>query len=196
MKFLFDSQKHTLAYFIFRSILFAVLIIYGWHMISIYKQLLGDPDPPNNILHLIDLVFHEAGHFIFALFGEFIGTLGGTIMQLLVPLTCMIALLFKTRDPFGASVCLWWIGENFLDIAVYMYDAQRMWLPLLGGGFGNVKPYGAHDWNYILTETGLLQYNYFLATSIFIFGCGIMLLSLLWSLLVIIKHYKGILLQS
>ena len=117
-------------------------------------------------------------------------------MQLLVPLTCMIALLFKTRDPFGASVCLWWIGENFLDIAVYMYDAQRMWLPLLGGGFGNTKPYGAHDWNYILTEIGLLQYNYFLATAIFIIGCGIMLLSLLWGLLVIIKHYKGMRLQS
>ena len=116
-------------------------------------------------------------------------------MQLLVPLTCMIALLFKTRDPFGASVCLWWIGENFLDIAVYMYDAQRMWLPLLGGGFGNTKPYGAHDWNYILTETGLLQYNYFLATAIFIIGYGIMLLSLLWGLLVIIKHYKGMRLQ-
>ena len=62
---------------------------------------------------------------------------------------------------------------------------------LLGGGFGNTKPYGAHDWNYILTEIGLLQYNYFLATAIFIIGYGIMLLSLLWGLLVIIKHYKG-----
>ena len=190
MKFLFeDSQKLTLKNFIFRSILFAVLIIYGLHMIRIYQQLLGDPDPPNNILHLIDLVFHEAGHFIFALFGKFIGTLGGTIMQLLVPLTCMIALLFKTRDPFGASVCLWWIGENFLDIAVYMYDAQTMWLPLLGGG-------GIHDWNYILMMTGLLQYTHALATTVFITGYGIMLLSLLWILLVIIKHYKGMRLQS
>ena len=162
-------------------------------MISIYQQLLGNPDTPYNIFHLIDLVFHEAGHLIFlpSVFGKFIHTLGGTIMQLLVPLTCMIALLFKTRDPFGASVCLWWIGENFFDIAVYMNDAQKMWLPLLGGGFGNTKPYGAHDWNYILTEAGLLQYNYSLATVIFIIGCGIMLLSLLWGLLVIIKHYKG-----
>ena len=196
MKFLFeDSQKHTLAHFIFRSIIFTGIIIYGWHMIRIYYQLLEDPDPPKNILHLIDLVFHEAGHLIFALFGKFIGTLGGTIMQLLVPLTCMIALWFKTRDPFGASVCLWWVGENFLDIAVYMNDAQRMWLPLLGGGFGNTKPYGAHDWNYILTEIGLLQYNYSLATSIFIIGCVIMLLSLVWGGLVIIKHFKGMVLK-
>ena len=196
MKFLFDSQKHTLAYFIFRSILFAVLIIYGWHAIRVTQK--GDLDNAWAFLHIVDLIFHEAGHFIFLppLFGKFIHTLGGTIMQLLVPLTCMIALLFKTRDPFGASVCMWWVGENFLDIAVYMYDAQRMWLPLLGGGFGNTKPYGAHDWNYILTEIGLLQYNYFLATGIFIIGCGIMLMSLLWALLVIIKHYKGMRLQS
>ena len=198
MKFLFDdSQKHTLKNFIFRSILFAGLIVYSWYMIRIYQLLLGNPDPPNHILHLIDLVFHEAGHLIFLppVFGKFIYTLGGTIMQLLVPLTCMIALLFKARDPFGASVCLWWIGENFLDISIYMYDAQRMWLPLLGGGFGNTKPYGAHDWNYILTETGLLQHTHALATTVFITGYGIMLLSLLWGLLVKIKHFKGMVLK-
>ena len=185
MKFLFDSQKHTLASFIFRSILFAVLIIYGWHAIRIAQKAFGDPDA-SAFLHIVDLIFHEAGHLIFLppLFGKFIHILGGTIMQLLVPLTCMIALLFKTRDPFGASVCLWWIGENFLDIAVYMYDAQTMWLPLLGGG-------GIHDWNYILMMTGILQYAHTLATTVFITGYGIMLLSLLWGGLVIIKHFKG-----
>jgi len=196
MKLLFDSQKHTLAYFIFRSILFAVLIIYGWHAIRVAQKAFGDPDA-SAFLHIVDLIFHEAGHLIFLppVFGKFIHTLGGTIMQLSVPLTCMIALLLKTRDPFGASVCMWWVGENFLDIAVYMNDAQRMWLPLLGGGFGNTKPYGAHDWNYILTEIGLLQYNYSLATSIFIIGCVIMLLSLVWGGLVIIKHFKGMVLK-
>ena len=187
MKFLFEDYKqHTLANFIFRSILFVVLIIYGWYVIRVTQRGFGNPDNPYTFLHNVDLIFHEAGHMIFLtpVFGKFINILGGTIMQLLVPLTCMIALLFKTRDPCGASVCLWWIGENFLDIAVYMYDAQTMWLPLLGGG-------GIHDWNYILMMTGLLQYAHALATTVFITGYGIMLLSLLWGGLVIIKHFKG-----
>ena len=47
--------------------------------------------------------------------------LGGTLGQLLVPLICMLTLLLKARDPFGAAVCFWWFGENFLDIASYNF---------------------------------------------------------------------------
>ena len=38
-----------------------------------------------NFLHLIDLVFHEAGHVIFAFFGRFIAVLGGSLNQVLIP---------------------------------------------------------------------------------------------------------------
>ena len=34
----------------------------------------------------IDLVIHEAGHVFFSLFGKFIYTLGGSLMQLIIPL--------------------------------------------------------------------------------------------------------------
>ena len=36
-------------------------------------------------LDRVDLVFHEAGHLIFGFFGEFIGVLGGSLMQVLIP---------------------------------------------------------------------------------------------------------------
>ena len=116
----------------------------------------------NSFIHLVNLPFHEAGHVVFKPFGAFIASLGGTFGQLLMPLICMCVLLVKTHDPFGASVALWWSGENFLDIAQYMNDARAGQLPLLGGNYGYSAPYGFHDWQYLLTESGLLQFTMFL----------------------------------
>ena len=42
-------------------------------------------------IHLIDLVFHEAGHPIFGVFGRFMGVLGGSLNQVLVPVVCTAA---------------------------------------------------------------------------------------------------------
>ncbi|UWN50765.1 hypothetical protein ASALC70_02988 [Alcanivorax sp. ALC70] len=69
-----------------------------------------------SVLHNVNLPFHEAGHVVFGVFGRFIGSLGGTLGQLLIPVICGIALL-RRPDTFGAAVCLWWFGQNFLDIA-------------------------------------------------------------------------------
>ena len=38
-----------------------------------------------SLMDNIDLVIHEAGHFFFSLFGKFIYTLGGTLMQIILP---------------------------------------------------------------------------------------------------------------
>jgi len=190
-QFLFqEAQQATLAYFSGRSIIFAGLIIWSWQLISasIESNAVG-----NSFLHLVNLPFHEAGHIVFRPFGAFITSLGGTLGQLLMPSICAGVLLIKTRDPFGASVALWWVGENFLDIAPYMNDARAGQLPLLGGNFGHSAPYGFHDWEYLLTESGLLQYDHMLAKAAFATGAVIMLLSLLWSGLLLVKQYKGLL---
>ncbi|MGR9013406.1 MAG: zinc ribbon domain-containing protein [Gammaproteobacteria bacterium] len=184
-----DRQPNTLAYFLGRSIIFAGLIIWSWLLISssIESNIVG-----NSFLHRVNLPFHETGHIIFRPFGAFITSLGGTLGQLLMPTICMTVLLIKTRDPFGASVALWWIGENLLDIAPYMNDARAGQLPLLGGNFGHSAPYGFHDWQYLLTESGLLQYDHILAKAVFVIGSAIMLLSLLWSGLFLLKRYPNL----
>lgn len=189
-QFLFhEPQQSTLAHFLGRSIVFAGLIIWSWQLMStsIESNAAG-----NSFLHLVNLPFHEAGHIIFRPFGAFITSLGGTLGQLLMPICCMVVLLVKTRDPFGASVALWWVGENFLDVAPYMNDARAGQLPLLGGNFGHSAPYGFHDWQYLLTESGLLQYDHVLAKAVFVIGSAIMSLSLLWSGLLLIKQNKGL----
>ena len=37
------------------------------------------------LLDNVDLVIHEAGHIFFSIFGKFIYTLGGTLMQIILP---------------------------------------------------------------------------------------------------------------
>jgi hypothetical protein len=61
---------------------------------------------------------------------------------------------------------------------------------LLGGNFGHSAPYGFHDWQYLLTESGLLQYDHFLAKAAFVTGAAIMLLSLSWGGLLLVKRCK------
>lgn len=143
-----------------------------------------------SFLHYVNLIFHEAGHVVFSPFGQFITSLGGTLGQLLMPAICGVVLLIKTRDPFGGSVALWWLGESFLDIAPYIYDAKAGQLPLLGGGTGNSSVYGRHDWNYLLTETGLISFDHTIAKICFFIGTLIMVLSLIWGGKLLFKMYR------
>ena len=62
-----------------------------------------------NFLHLINLVFHEAGHVIFGFFGRFVAVLGGSVNQVLVPAVCTG--VFLARRQYGsAAVTLFWTG--------------------------------------------------------------------------------------
>ncbi|MES2818785.1 MAG: zinc ribbon domain-containing protein [Pseudomonadota bacterium] len=153
-----------------------LFVVWGGHYLL---QSIADLGNDPGFLHNVDLVFHEAGHAIFGLLGQFIGSLGGTLGQLLMPLVCGLALL-RQHDSFGASLCLWWIGQNFLDIAPYMADARAGQLPLLGGNFGHSAPYGFHDWEYLLTETGLLAHDQGLALACLSLGRLLMVLGLAW----------------
>ncbi|MEJ2199847.1 MAG: hypothetical protein P8X63_02360 [Desulfuromonadaceae bacterium] len=143
-----------------------------------------------SLLHLVNLPFHEAGHMLFRPLGRFFTSLGGTLAQLLVPLICGGTLLLKTRDAFGAAVCIWWFGENFLDIAPYINDARAGVLPLLGGNTGSNSPYGFHDWEYLLTETGLLRHDHLLAQLAHGFGSLLMIAALLWAGFVVYRQFR------
>lgn len=145
------------------------------------------------LLHLVNLPFHEAGHLFFRPLGSLITSLGGTLGQFLIPLLCMTVFLLKTRDPFDGAVCLWWFGENFIDIAPYINDARAGRLPLLGGNFGHSSPYGFHDWEYLLTETGLLRYDKMLAKVAHGFGSLLMALAVVWAICILFPGCKRML---
>lgn len=99
-------------------------------------------------LDFANLAIHEAGHPLFHIFGYTTGILGGTLLELLVPLGCGLAFWWK-RQAAGTAFCSFWFFENFLYIGTYMADARRVTLPLVGDG--------THDWEYLFTTWGVLH---------------------------------------
>jgi len=103
-----------------------------------------------------------------------------------MPLVCFGVLLWKTRDAFGAAVAFWWLGESVLDLVAYINDALSLSMPLLGGNEGSSSPYGFHDWEFILTETGLLYQAHSLAKTVHVIGSMMMVMAILWMLLLLL----------
>ena len=65
----------------------------------------------------VDLVIHEAGHVFFILFGKFIYTLGGSLMQIIIP-SIIAGFFFRNNYRTGVQVALLWLGQNFINISV------------------------------------------------------------------------------
>lgn len=118
-----------------------------------------------------DLVIHEFGHPFFSMFGMFMGILGGSMMQLLVPAACAVY-FFYSRQRFSAFVVLFWVGQNCFNVARYMKDAQLMDLPLVGGE--DV----IHDWNWLFNKMHLLEQCYVIGNFTYAVGVGFVLVSI------------------
>jgi hypothetical protein len=106
-------------------------------------------------------------------------TLGGSLLQVLVPLICSVAFLTRHLNPFGASATLWWTGQNFIDVAPYINDARAQQMILLGGVTGRDAP-GYHDWNNLLSRLGLLHLDHSLAKLAHFTGSLLIVLALAW----------------
>lgn len=104
----------------------------------------------------LNLGIHEMGHALFFWSGNTILiAAGGTILELSVPILAGVYLLIKQRDPFGATVCLFWLGTVLVGVGIYAADARAQALPL-------VSPFGpvdvdSHDWTVILMKYGRLS---------------------------------------
>ncbi len=113
------------------------------------------------LVHSLNLLPHEAGHFFFRFFGTFLMFAGGTILQLAFP--CLFAWYFLSNDGrLGLQVSLAWLGQNFVDVSVYAADAQHRSMPLLGG----LGP-EAHDWWNLLTMLGWLEHTPLVAGALY-----------------------------
>lgn len=108
------------------------------------------------ILRDIILATHEAGHVLFMPFGEFLMVLGGSLFQVLVPCV-FVAYFARQGDWYGAAIMIFWVAFALTDLALYIGDAGARQLPLLGG-----DP-GAHDWTFLLVQTGSLEEDWLIA---------------------------------
>ena len=146
------------------------------------------PDLAGSFMHLINLPFHEAGHIIFMPLGSFMMSLGGSLLQVMIPLICAWAFLFQQDDPFAASACIWWAGESLLDLAPYIDDARSLQLMLLGGPAAEVE---GHDWEAILTALGWLHLDHALARLAWVLGAGLMIGALAWAAAISLSALRG-----
>jgi hypothetical protein len=136
-----------------RAALTLVLAVYGWICLR---------DPSRyRWLDSLDLAIHETGHLVFAVGGETLAILGGTLMQLIVPVV-FAAALWRAGDRHGATVPLWWAGQNCWNISVYVKDARTQELPLVGGG--------EHDWTTLLDQWGWLERDQALGGAVYLLG--------------------------
>ena len=92
-----------------RAVLTVILAVYG------YRALLTPGE--YRWLDSLDLAIHETGHLLFGFAGETLMLLGGTLFQLLVPAAFVVA-LWRNGDRHGATVPLWWMGQNCWNVSV------------------------------------------------------------------------------
>ena len=183
-----DEEKVNPFYFAGRAIALIGLAVWSWRFITNTWQTMYVGE---SFMHNINLPFHEAGHLFFSPFGRFMHVLGGSLMQLLMPLICLGAFLYPHRNPFAAAMALWWFAENLMDLAPYIGDARAGELPLLGGVTGSeVEDY--HDWEYLLKHLGWLYSDHKIATAAQTAGRGLMALAFLWGGYVLWMQYKNL----
>lgn len=115
------------------------------------------------LLDNFHLIVHEAGHLFFSFFGPFVQFLGGTLMQIIIPILFLIY-FYKSVMPVGMQLSLFLLGHSFINISVYAADARTQALPLLGNG--------RHDWAYLLNEMNLLNFD--TEIGYFFFGLAIL----------------------
>jgi hypothetical protein len=126
-------------------------------------------------LDYVNLVFHEAGHFFFAFFGEFLGILGGSILQVLIP-AIVVGHFVWQRHMYSAAIALFWVGQSLFNVSVYVKDARARVLPLLGDDIS------AHDWHNILGRLGLLRWDQAIGNLIYLLGLALVVASVIGAL--------------
>lgn len=129
------------------------------------------------LLDWANLAIHELGHFLWYAFGQTLTFLGGTINQLFVPL--LIGFIFFLQGRFLSSLfCIWWMGENCINISVYIADANAQALNLVGG------ENSIHDWYWLLGHWGIRHQATEIALGVRISGIVLMLLSIVLAFII------------
>lgn len=157
----------------------AVLLFLSWKVFARGITL----EPSGFFLAILDganLIFHEAGHILFSPFGDFMQYLGGSLMQVLIPAICAVY-FWLHQQRASSAVTLFWTGESLTNVAIYVADARRMELPLIGGD---------HDWNYLLDRLNLVNQAETLGRGVFALGVLTILAALIVFAADIIHHWN------
>ena len=122
----------------------------------------------NNIWFPVNYAIHELGHFVTAFLPTLICIAAGTIFQLLLPLYGLFCFL-RQRDYFGIAITLDWLASNFFNISAYVGSSTDVeWVAMVTVFHGDGEI--IHDWNYLLTDLGILGYYHSISNFFLILG--------------------------
>ena len=154
-----------------KLILASVLTLY---FVSIdYNPMAG------SFMDMVDLPIHETGHLLFRILGEFMGIAGGSIFQVIFPAIFVGYFIWQYKY-YSASIVLFWVGQSIINVYIYAQDAVVMQLMLTSGMTGSEG--GFHDWNYMLTNTGLIGYTKSVAGMIRLVGTFTIIIAVVLSI--------------
>jgi len=136
-------------------------------LLAVYFLWIAYNPMAGSFLDMVDLPIHETGHLLFRLFGEFMMVAGGSLFQVIVP-AVFVGYFYWHEKYYSAAVVLFWVGQSILNVSVYAADAVVMQLVLTSGLTGSEGSF--HDWNYLLTTTGLIGATKTVAGIIRLFG--------------------------
>jgi hypothetical protein len=128
-----------------KLVLFIYLCYLTYFLAVEYDPAASQAHPPF-LLWVIDtmnLYIHEAGHFFFTIFGRWVYMLGGSIFQCIIPLALVVATL--RQNPSNTPYAGFWLGENLVNVSIYVKDAPLQRLHLIGKGL-------IHDWHWLLAD--------------------------------------------
>ena len=168
-----------------RAVLLAAIAFYG---VKLALMDIPSWEMAAALIHLPMVPIHEFGHILFRPFGEFMTNLGGALFQVLLPLIFGGIFLAKNRDPFAASVMLWWAAVAVMDTAPYVYDAFQPQHVLLTGRTGDS---GSHDFIDVLGDLGLLHKAQPIGRGVHAFGFAAMMASLAWGAWLVWRQHKA-----
>lgn len=117
----------------------------------------------------VNIIIHEAGHILFVNFGQFMYVLGGSLLQITIPLSFLLYFLFFKRY-FSTSFAFFWFGDSMCLLGRYIADSRAMQLALL---------HEKHDWNWLLGSMGLLQYDVIIGNIVWAMGLLFLFLGLI-----------------
>lgn len=104
-------------------------------------------------MHLINFGVHEVSHlltiFLPPLFTALAGSLGEISFTFL-----LLFVAIRAKSYFAAIFTSLWVMLGFISVGRYVADARAQQMQLMGPG-ENLQ----HDWNYILSQLGLLEHD-------------------------------------
>lgn len=136
-------------------------------LLSLYFLWIAYDPMQGSFLDFVDLPIHETGHLLFRILGEFMGIAGGSLFQVIFP-AVFVGYFWWNEKYYSAAIVLLWVGQSILNVYVYAADAVVMQLVLTSGFTGSEGSF--HDWNYMLSTFGLLNYTKSIAGMIRLLG--------------------------